>query len=131
MHTCDGRDVSPPLRWEGAPPQTRSFTLILEDPDAPGGTFTHWVLFDIPVHHTGLPEALPVGRVGRSGITSFGRTGYKGPCPPGGVHRYVFILYALSVPRLGLPEGSPRSSVERAMRSRVLAQARYMGRYGR
>jgi Raf kinase inhibitor-like YbhB/YbcL family protein len=131
VYTCDGRDLSPPLRWAGAPVGTRSFVLIVDDPDAPGGTFTHWVLFDIPATRTDLPEALPRGAVGKSGTTSFGRAGYGGPCPPSGVHRYVFTLYALDVPSLGLREGSPRSAVERAMRGHVLASARYIGRYGR
>jgi len=131
VYTCDGRDHSPPLRWTGAPVGTRSFVLIMDDPDAPGGTFTHWVLFDIPATRTELPEALPRGTVGKAGTTSFGRAGYGGPCPPSGVHRYVFTLYALDVPSLGLREGSPRSAVERAMRGHVLATAQYIGRYGR
>lgn len=130
-YTCDGRDISPPLRWEGAPPQTRSFALIMDDPDAPGGVFTHWVLFDIPASRNELPEGVPARTVGRSGITDFGRAGYGGPCPPRGVHRYVFTVYALDLSTLRVKEGALRIVVERAMRSHVLAQAQYVGRYGR
>lgn len=132
-YTCDGEDVSPELRWEGAPAETRSFALIMDDPDAPGGTFTHWVLFDIPANRTSLPEGVRPDEVGVSGRNSFGRTGYGGPCPPPGhgPHRYFFTLYALDIETLGLSAGAPRAEVEASMQGHVIGQASYMGRYER
>ncbi len=132
-YTCDGSDISPPLRWSNTPSETRSFALIVDDPDAPRGTFTHWVLFDLPADITSLPEGLTSGAVGVAGSNDFGRVGYGGPCPPPGdaPHRYVFTLYALTTASLSLPEGASRVQVEEAMRGRVVAQASYMGRYGR
>jgi Raf kinase inhibitor-like YbhB/YbcL family protein len=126
--TCDGDDVPPPLSWSGTPNDTRSFALILDDPDAPGGTFTHWLLHDIPPHTTELP-ATPVGKTLRN---SFGRSGYGGPCPPRGhgAHRYFFTLYALDVPTLSF-RGKSREDMEKAMQGHVLATARLMGRYER
>jgi Raf kinase inhibitor-like YbhB/YbcL family protein len=126
--TCDGDDVPPPLSWSGKPDGTRSFALILDDPDAPGGTFTHWLLHDIPSHTTEL-SATAVGKTLRN---SFGRSGYGGPCPPRGhgVHRYFFTLYALDVPTLSF-RGKSRDDLEEAMQGHVLATARLMGRYER
>jgi Raf kinase inhibitor-like YbhB/YbcL family protein len=126
--TCDGDDVPPPLSWSGKPDGTRSFALILDDPDAPGGTFTHWLLHDIPPQTTELP-ATPVGKTLRN---SFGRPGYGGPCPPRGhgAHRYFFTLYALDVPSLSF-RGKSRDDLEMAMQGHVLATARLMGRYER
>lgn len=126
--TCDGDDVPPPLSWSGTPNGTRSFALVLDDPDAPGGTFTHWLLYDIPPHPTELP-ATPVGKTLRN---SFGRSGYGGPCPPRGhgAHRYFFTLYALDVPTLSV-RGKSRDDLEKAMQGHVLATARLMGRYER
>lgn len=130
-YTCDGEDRSPPLRWEGAP-AAQSFALIVDDPDAPGGTFTHWVLFDIPAGQRELPEGLTAGALGVSGQTGFGKSGYGGPCPPPGApHRYIFTLSALDVPTLNLPANAARSKVEAAMRGHILGQAQLMGRYGR
>ena len=125
--TCDGEDVPPPLAWSGVPEGTRSFALVVDDPDAPGGTFTHWLLHDIP----GSAAALPASP-GKALRTSFGRTGYGGPCPPRGdpPHRYVFTLYALDVPALGLHDGT-RASLDRALRAHTLGVARLTGRYGR
>lgn len=132
-HTCDGPDLSPELEWSGEPEGTRSFALIMDDPDAPVGTWNHWLLWDIPaeVHH--LPEGFQPGQLGVSGRNDFGRLGYGGPCPPRGhgAHRYYFRLYALDLETLSLPEGARRSELEKALRGHVLAEARYMGRYER
>ena len=136
-HTCDGPDVSPPLAWSGAPAGTASLTLISDDPDAPAGTWVHWVLYDLPEGLTALPEG--VATVDRprelggaaQGKTDFGRVGYGGPCPPPGpAHRYLFKLYALDR-KLGLKAGASKADVERAMAGHVLATAQVMGRYGR
>jgi Raf kinase inhibitor-like YbhB/YbcL family protein len=125
--TCDGEDVPPPLSWQGAPEGTRSFALIVDDPDAPGGTFTHWLLHDIPGNVAALPAS--AGKALRNG---FGRGRYGGPCPPRGdpPHRYVFTLYALDVPAVALHDGT-RPSLERALRAHTLGVARLTGRYGR
>ncbi|MCS7312501.1 MAG: YbhB/YbcL family Raf kinase inhibitor-like protein [Acidobacteria bacterium] len=134
--TCDGTDTSPHLAWSEAPAGTQSFVLIMDDPDAPVGTFTHWVVYDIPAHQTELPEGFPkqadVGGV-KQGVNDFRRVGYGGPCPPKGHgrHRYFFKLYALDVPTLGLPGGARRTEVEARMRGHVLAEAQCMGTYER
>lgn len=129
-YTCEGKDISPELRWEGAPPGVKSFVLIVDDPDAPRGTFTHWVLFDIPAAESGLIEGSKQGKPGRN---DFGKLGYGGPCPPKGhgVHCYFFKLYALDIPSLGLKEGVSKAEVEAAMKGHILAQTETMGRYER
>lgn len=132
-HTCDGADTSPPLSWRAAPEATRSFALVVEDPDAPSGTWVHWVLFDIPVSTTALPEgaareSLPEGT--REGVNGWGRRGYGGPCPPKGTHRYFFRLYALDL-LLALDEGVTAEELIEAARYHVLARAELMGRYAR
>lgn len=133
-HTCDGQDVSPPLSWKDVPAGTVSFALIVHDPDAPRGDWVHWVLFDLPPGFRDLPEAFPPDERpapgGVSGVTDFGRTGYGGPCPPSGTHRYVFAIYALDAP-LGLPPRATREQVEKAMRGHVLGEARLNGTYSR
>ena len=111
-YTCDGEDISPPLIWDEVPKGTKSIVLIVDDPDAPGRTFVHWVIYDIPATVRQLPEkiaavkALPNGGV--QGTNDFGKLGYGGPCPPSGIHRYFFKLYALdqelSLPALVLPK---------------------------
>ncbi len=134
-HTCDGADRSPRLRWETTPEGTQSLALIMHDPDAPSGDYTHWVLYDITPQTSELDPAappsaeLPTGA--RQGRNDFGRLGYGGPCPPPGpAHHYVFDLYALDAP-LGLPPGASRADVERAMRGHVLAHAALTGTYAR
>ncbi|HKY32966.1 MAG TPA: YbhB/YbcL family Raf kinase inhibitor-like protein [Candidatus Polarisedimenticolia bacterium] len=135
VHTCDGPDQSPPLQWSEPPAGTRSFALIADDPDAPMGTWVHWVLYDLPAVTRALsldvpkdPE-LPSGA--RQGRNDFGRIGYGGPCPPKGpAHRYVFRLRALEI-TLSLPAGARRKEVESAMQGHVLATAELMGTYGR
>ncbi len=127
--TCDGENISPRLQWTGAPDGTQSFALIMDDPDAPSGTFTHWVAFDIPATQTEIAEhAAAVGKGGKNGR---GQTGYTGPCPPSGTHRYFFTLYALDVAALNLPDGAARADVEKAMQRHVVAKAQLMGKYAR
>jgi len=135
-YTCDGVDVSPPLAWSGAPAGTRSFALIADDPDAPGGTWVHWVLYNLPAEVSDLPEniakveSLDLGGA-RQGRNDFRRPGYGGPCPPPGpAHRYFFKLYALDT-RLELKAGAQKKDVEAAMEGHVLGSAQLMGTYAR
>jgi len=129
--TCDGEDVSPHLHWTGEPPDNKSFALIMDDPDAPGRTWNHWLVWDIPADIHSLPEGSDA--VGKSGKNDFGRSGYGGPCPPRakGPHRYFFRLYALDTPSLRLGAGANRLALEKALQRHILAEAQYMGRYGR
>jgi Raf kinase inhibitor-like YbhB/YbcL family protein len=136
-NSCDGADRSPELRWLGAPPGPAAFALIVEDPDAPGGTFIHWVLYDLPGSFASLPEAVPNGgelpQLGgaKQGRTGFGRTGYGGPCPPPGpAHHYHFRLFALSA-KLGLAAGATRDQVMSAIQAHELAHAELVGLYAR
>lgn len=134
-HTCDGEDRSPPLAWPAPPAGTRSLALIMDDPDAPSGTFTHWVLYGIPADRTSLPEGVKtdprVEGVGVQGKNDFDKTGYGGPCPPPGKpHRYRFKLYALSqVPKL--EPGASKAEVERALEGATLGQGLLTGTYAR
>ncbi len=135
-YTCDGVDVSPPLAWSGAPAGTRSVALIADDPDAPGGTWVHWVLYNLPAEVSDLPEniakveSLDLGGA-RQGRNDFRRPGYGGPCPPPGpAHRYFFKLYALDT-RLELKAGAQKKDVEAAMEGHVLGSAQLMGTYAR
>jgi Raf kinase inhibitor-like YbhB/YbcL family protein len=133
--TCDGSDASPPLKWTAVPNGTRSLALTVTDLDAPDGTFTHWVLFNMPAGSGGLPQGLPKDGLlpdgSRQGRNDFGKVGYGGPCPPSGnPHRYVFTLYALDS-ALDVNEGSSRSQVESAMNGHVLAQGEMTASYGR
>ena len=129
--SCEGQDKSPELRWSESPANTRSFALIMDDPDAPGGTFTHWVLFDIPPSISQLAE--DDQSTGISGQNGFGRNGYGGPCPPKGrgAHRYFFKLYALDIASLQLKAGAARSEVEAAVKGHVIGQAQWLGRFER
>ena len=133
--TCDGADVSPELRWTGPPAGTQSFTLIADDPDAPVGTWTHWVFFDLPAETNTLPEGVSkvdeVPGGGRQGRNDFRKIGYGGPCPPPGKpHRYYFKLYALDK-MLHLKPGVSRQELEQAMQGHVLGETKLMGRYQR
>jgi Raf kinase inhibitor-like YbhB/YbcL family protein len=137
QYTCDGTDVSPPLDWLAPPAGAVSFALIVEDPDAPGGTFIHWVLYDLPGTTASLPEAVPkaaeLPQLGgaKQGRTSFGRTGYGGPCPPAGrAHHYHFRLFALKA-KLGLGAGATRDQVMTAMQAHELGRAELVGLYAR
>jgi len=130
--TCDGENISPALRWTGQPAETRSFALIMDDPDAPGGTWNHWLVWDIPASDHSIPEGGEPGAPAKSGKNDFGKLGYGGPCPPRGKpHRYFFRLFALDVPSLGLPAGAKRPALEKALRKHIIAENSYMGRYGR
>ena len=133
--TCEGQDISPALEWSGAPTGTRAFALIADDPDAPAGTWTHWVLFDLPASSNHLPEGVAktsdVPGGGHQGRNDFGKTGYGGPCPPPGKpHRYFFKLYALDGP-LNLKGGASRAEVEGAMKGHTLGETQVMGKYKR
>lgn len=134
-YTCEGDDVSPPLRWSGVPEGAKSLALICHDPDAPGGEWVHWLLYNLPPSTSELPEGLsraetlPSGA--RQGRNGFGRTGYGGPCPPkGSVHRYFFTLYALDKAP-SLRPGATKEDLLREMKGHVLAEARLMGTYKR
>ena len=128
-YTCDGQNVSPPLKWTGAPQSARSVAIIAEDPDAPSGTFTHWVLYDLPAKATELSEGSSGG--GKEGVNGFKKTGYRGPCPPAnGAHRYFFDVYALDVDSLG-SGGLSKQEVTAAMKGHILAEGQLMGTYKR
>lgn len=133
LHTCEGADLSPALEWEGEPTGTRSFVLIVDDSDAPVGTWNHWLLWDIPASVHALAQGYRPGVAGESGMNDFGRLGYGGPCPPKGhgPHRYSFKIFALDVPSLGLKGGVKRAGLDAAMKRHILGQAQYMGRYER
>jgi Raf kinase inhibitor-like YbhB/YbcL family protein len=133
--TCDGGDSSPALNWSDPPAGTKSFVLIVDDPDAPMGTWVHWVVFNLPSEARGLPEAVPRGDEikggGSQGRNDFPQLGYGGPCPPPGKpHRYFFKLYALDT-QLNLTLGATKNDVERAMQGHVLAKAQIIGHYQR
>jgi len=133
--TCKGADISPALRWTEPPGGTRSFTLIVEDPDAPGGVWTHWVVYNLPARARQVPENVPkqdhLAGGGFQGLNSFGRAGYGGPCPPtGNAHRYFFRLYALDI-ILSLKPGAARSDVLEAAKGHTLARTQWMGRFKR
>lgn len=133
-YTCDGADLSPSLSWNDPPTKTQSFALIADDPDAPRGTFVHWVVYDIPATVRELAEGvkaantLPSGGV--QGKNDFGKIGYGGPCPPSGTHRYFFKLYALDR-KLNLRSGATKEEVLQGMEGCVLATAELIGRYQR
>lgn len=129
--TCSGADTSPPLEWSGVPPGAKTLALILDDPDAPRGAWTHWTFWDLPATVAGLKEGESATRHGATeGVTSNRKTGYHGPCPPSGTHRYVFTLYAVDG-KLGLPAKATVEELRRALQGHVLAQADVMGTYAR
>ena len=144
--TCDGSDHSPPLEWSGVPASARALALICDDPDAPGGTWSHWVVFNLPSQLKALREGVPAGETvpeastegsesvveklpkARQGKNDFGETGYGGPCPPSGTHRYFFRLYALDT-RLELGSTATRAKVFKAIEGHILAEGRLVGKY--
>lgn len=134
QHTCDGKDVSPGLFWTGVPERTASLALIVNDPDAPHGDWVHWVLFDMPASRRDLPEQVPPGDAidggGNQGLNDFGKPGWGGPCPPSGMHQYVFTLYALDA-ALHLGARATRDVVVRAMQGHIVGQAGMTGKYAR
>jgi Raf kinase inhibitor-like YbhB/YbcL family protein len=133
-YTCDGEDISPPLSWAVPPAGTQSLALVVDDPDAPAGTWVHWVLFNLSPTTISLPADAPVdGSISGAvqGSSSWKQVGYGGPCPPkGSTHRYFFKLYALDT-TLGLNPGANKGDVEKAMAGHVVAQGQLVGRYGR
>lgn len=132
-YTCDGADVSPPLKWT-APAGAKSYALICDDPDAPAGTWVHWVIFNIPAGTTSLDENVPPDRTvsggAAQGTNDFRKIGYGGPCPPGGTHRYFFKIYALDSP-LRLDPGATKTALLKAMEGHVIAQGQLIGKYKR
>jgi len=129
--TCDGEDMSPKLDWDGIPTGTQSFALIMDDPDAPMGTWDHWVLFNLPAETQGLDEnikSLPAGT--ETGKNSWGKNSWGGPCPPDKEHRYFFKLYALDT-KLDLKAGAAKEDVEKAMAGHTLEKTELMGKYNR
>lgn len=133
-YTCDGVNVSPPLSWSNFPKETKSFSLICDDPDAPMGTWVHWVIYDMPVGITQLPENIAsqreLARGGKQGANDFRKIGYGGPCPPGGEHRYYFKLYALDG-TTDLKPGATKEQLLKAMQGHILAEAQLVGKYKR
>jgi len=133
-YTCDGEDISPPLAWSSAPEGTKSFALISDDPDAPMGTWVHWVIYNIPANITELHEHIPpeglLENGAKQGMNDFRRIGYGGPCPPGGTHRYFFKLYALDT-EIDIVVGASKPELLRAMEGHILAEGQLIGRYTR
>lgn len=134
-YTCDGIDTSPPLQWSGVPEGAKTLALICDDPDAPLGTWVHWVLYNLPADTTSLPEGVPMHGAVEDGVfqgkNDFKRIGYGGPCPPAGKpHRYFFKLYAIDS-ELDLKPGAKKKDVEKAMKGHVLAEGRLVGMYKR
>ena len=133
-YTCDGADVSPPLRWDAVPEGTKSIALICDDPDAPMGTWVHWVLFNLPADTGELAEDVSPDKTlsngAWQGTSDFGRIGYGGPCPPSGTHRYFFKIYALDT-KLDLPAGARKNDLVKAMQGHILGQGQLIGKYKR
>ena len=131
-YTCDGDDISPPLVWSDIPENTASFVLINDDPDAPVGTWDHWILFNLEGKTTELAENVDLSKLAgvQLGRNSWRRNDYGGPCPPYGTHRYFFKLYALDI-KLDLPAGSSKQDIKKAMAGHILAEAELLGRYKR
>lgn len=128
-YTCDGENINPPLQFSDIPADAKSLVLISDDPDAPMGTWVHWILWNIDPKTTEISEkSVPAGAI--EGTTSFGETGYGGPCPPSGVHRYFFKLYALDT-KLDLPISAKKEDLEKAMQQHILASAEMIGLYTR
>lgn len=134
-YTCKGKDISPSLSWKETPAGTKSFTLIMDDPDAPAEPFVHWIIYNIPADTQKLPKSMPLKKTladgSLQGITDMGGPGYSGPCPPPGKpHRYYFRIYALDI-KLDLPPAASRNQVESAMKGHILAKGELMGKFKR
>ena len=129
QYTCDGVDIPPPLTWQDLPADAASYALIVDDPDAPGGIWTHWVVYNVPPEITEFPEDVSPD-LGTQGTNSWNEIGYRGPCPPDGEHRYFFKLFALDIV-LNLEEGADRETVLEAVDGHILAQGQLMGVYER
>ena len=124
-YTCDGQDKTPPLEVSEVPANAKSLALVVDDPDAPMGTWDHWILWNIPPNTTLIDK-----QIGIAGRNSWGKTNYGGPCPPSGTHRYFFKLYALDL-MLDLPAGSNKAALEKAMKGHILEETALMGKYSR
>jgi Raf kinase inhibitor-like YbhB/YbcL family protein len=134
-YTCEGQDVSPPLRWDNAPSAAKAFALICEDPDAPAGTWVHWVLYNLPASAASLQEGMSKSAAladgSRQGLNDFRKTGYNGPCPPAGAaHRYYFNVYALDA-SVSLPSRAKKADLAKAMEGHIVAEGTLMGTYRR
>ncbi len=133
-YTCDGINISPPLEWTSVPEGTKTFALILDDPDAPIRTFVHWVIFDLPADMREIPENIPNQKVldngVKQGINDFRKIGYKGPCPPRGMHRYFFKLYALDT-EINLKAGIKKKQLLEAMQGHIIEEAKFIEEYRR
>jgi len=133
-YTCDGADISPPLQWDAVPEGTKSIALICDDPDAPMGTFVHWVIFGLPAETRELAENIPSDETlpsgAKQGTSDFGRVGYGGPCPPSGTHRYFFKIYALDT-EVDLAAGASKRELLKAMEGHILGQGQLIGKYKR
>jgi Raf kinase inhibitor-like YbhB/YbcL family protein len=134
QYTCAGINISPPLEWSGVPKTAKTIAIVADDPDAPGGDWVHWVLYNVPAENIGFVENVPVSETlkagGFQGKNDFGKIGYGGPCPPSGTHRYFFKLYAVDA-ELPLKAGATRAELEKALEGHVVAQAQLMGTYSR
>ena len=136
-YTCDGDDVSPPLRWENPPAGAKAFAMIADDPDAPGGTWVHWLIYDLPAETKELFESVPKTEVltngGKQGVNDFGKVGYGGPCPPPGdkPHRYIFTVYALKIDQLPLQKEASGAMVGYYLNQNKLGKASFTAKYGR
>ena len=134
QYTCDGINISPPLEWSGVPKTAKTIAIICDDPDAPAGTWVHWVLYNLPADKIGLIENTPATEIlpggGLQGTNDFKKIGYGGPCPPSGTHRYFFKLYALDA-ELSLKSGATKADLEKAMEGHIVSQGRLMGTYRR
>lgn len=133
-YTCDGVNISPPLEWSGVPKTAKTIAIVADDPDAPGGTWVHWVLYNLPANNIGLVENLPATENltagGFQGKNDFGKIGFGGPCPPSGTHRYFFRIFALDS-ELPLKAGATKAELMKAMDDHVVLQGQLMGTYRR
>lgn len=134
IYTCDGQNISPPLQWANVPKSIKSLAVVCQDPDAPQGTWTHWLMVNIPPHITNLQENIPPQNTlpngATQGLNDFGKIGYGGACPPSGTHRYIFRIYALDS-KLNVPAGAAKAQVFAALRSHMVAEGELMSRYSR
>ena len=134
VYTCDGQDISPPLEWASVPDKTQAIALICDDPDAPMGTFVHWVLYNLPADTRKLPDKVPgeatLPNGTQQGVNDFGTIGYGGPCPPSGTHRYFFKIYALDT-QVEPGRKAKKADLIQAMKGHVLAEGQLMGKYSR
>jgi Raf kinase inhibitor-like YbhB/YbcL family protein len=133
-YTCDGANVSPPLEWAGVPKSAKSISIVADDPDAPGGTWAHWLIYNLPADNIGLVENLPatekIAAGGFQGTNDFKKIGYGGPCPPSGTHHYVFRIYAIDS-ELPLRAGMTKAELLKAMEGYIVMQGQLMGTYRR